>query len=410
MAFIADFHIHSKYSRATSKDMDIDHISKWASLKGINLMGTGDFTHPDWLRELKGKLANVEYGIYSHENIFYMLTAEVNNIYFKTGRTRKIHNIIFCPSFEVAEEINKMLSQYGRLFSDGRPILSIESSEMVKCLGSINPDIFVVPAHIWTPHFSLFGANSGFDAIEKCFEEQTEKIYALETGLSSDPATNWRWSALDRFSLISNSDAHSPSKIGREANVFKEKFGYKELIEILKTKDKSKFLYTVEFYPQEGKYHWDGHRKCNARLSPKETKDLNYRCPKCGARITVGVMHRVEKLADREEGFVLEASPGFKNMVRLVEIISEAIGVGVESQAVQREYSSLLSKLGSEFIILLELPENRIKKECSPKIARGILNARAGNVEVIPGYDGEYGKVKVLKEGEEKKEKQLELF
>ncbi len=410
MAFIADFHIHSKYSRATSKNMDIGHISNWARLKGINLMGTGDFTHPDWLRELKGKLANVEYGMYSHENIFYMLTAEVNNIYFKTGRTRKIHNIIFAPSFEVAEEINKMLSQYGKLFADGRPILSLECDRMVKGLTGINPDIFVVPAHVWTPHFGLFGANSGFDSIEECFEEQTGKIYALETGLSSDPAMNWRWSALDRFSLISNSDAHSASKIGREANVFKEKFGYKELIEILRAKDKSKFLYTVEFYPQEGKYHWDGHRKCNARLSPKEAKNLNYRCPKCGGRITVGVMHRVEKLGHREEGFVLENAPGFKNMIPLIEIIADALGMGVESQAVQREYNSLLAKVGSEFAILLELPEQKVEKECPPKIARGVLNARKGNVEVIPGYDGVYGKVRVFKGGEEKKEKQLELF
>lgn len=410
MAFIADFHIHSKYSRATSKDMDIYHISKWARLKGINLMGTGDFTHPDWLREIKDKLTNIEYGIYTHEDILYILTAEVNNIYFKRGRTRKIHNIIFAPSFEVIEEINKFLSQHGTLFSDGRPILSIESAEMVKKLAQIDPDIFVVPAHIWTPHFSLFGANSGFDTIEECFEEQTEKIYALETGLSSDPKMNWRWSELDRFSLISNSDSHSPSKIGREANVFREKFGYKELIEILKSRDKSKFLYTVEFYPQEGKYHWDGHRRCHARLSPQEAKDLNYRCPKCGAKITVGVMHRVEKLSDRNESFVLENVPSFKNMVPLVEIVSEALGMGTESATVQREYSSLLSKVGSEFAILLELSEDRIKKECPTKIASGIINARKGNVEITPGYDGEYGKVKVFKGEDQKKERQLELF
>ena len=408
--FIADFHIHSRYSRATSKDMNIDNLSKWAALKGINLLGTGDFTHPDWLRELKGKLEKKEYGIYAHKDISYMLTCEVSNIYFKTGRVRKIHNIIFAPSFEVTEEINKLLSQYGNLFSDGRAILKLESDKMVKGLNKINKDIFVVPAHVWTPHFSVFGANSGFDSIEDCFGDATDKIYALETGLSSDPQMNWRWSDLDRFSLISNSDAHSPSKIGREANVFKEKFGYKELIEILKTKDKEKFLYTVEFYPQEGKYHWDGHRKCNASLSPKESRNLNYRCPKCGAKVTVGVMQRVEKLSDRDEGFVLENAHSYKSLVPLIEIISSAIKVGTQSQTAQREYNGLINKFGNEFKILLEAPKKDIENECPPRIAHGILNVREGNVEVIPGYDGVYGKVNVYKGPEEKKEKQLELF
>jgi len=390
--------------------MDIEHISEWARLKGINLVGTGDFTHPGWLDELKNKLENVEYGMFSFGNVYCMLTAEVNNIYFKSGRVRKIHNIIFAPDFKSAGEINKALAPYGNLFSDGRPILSIECDNMVKRLSAINPDIFIVPAHVWTPHFSLFGANSGFDSIEECFEDETDKIYALETGLSSDPATNWRWSALDRFCLISNSDAHSPPKLGREANVFREKFGYKELIDILKTKDKNKFLYTIEFYPEEGKYHWDGHRKCGARLSPKEAKDLNYRCPKCGGKITVGVMHRVEKLSDREEGFVLENAPTYKNMIPLIEIIAGALGMGVESAAVQREYNSILNKMGTEFKVLFELPEEKIKSECPSRIAQGIINARNRDIEVIPGYDGVYGTVKVFKEKEEKKEKQLELF
>lgn len=408
--FIADFHIHSKYSRATSKSMDIENLSRWAKIKGINLLGTGDFTHPDWLRELKGKLEKLEYGIYQHKDTFYMLTSEVSNIYFKAGRTRKIHNIIFAPSFEAVDEINKFLSKYGNLYSDGRPILSLESDKMVKGINKINRDIFVVPAHIWTPHFSLFGANFGFDSIEECFEDVTDKIYSLETGLSSDPAMNWHWDALDRFSLLSNSDAHSPSKIGREANVFKEKFGYKELIEILKTKDKEKFSYTVEFFPQEGKYHWDGHRKCNARLSPEESKNLNYRCPRCGSKVTVGVMQRVENLGKRSEGFVLENAPGFKSLVPLIEIIASCIKAGAESQTVQKEYNALINKFRSEFKILLEAPEKTIEKECPPKIARGILNVRNGNVEIIPGYDGMYGKVNVYKEEDEKREKQLELF
>lgn len=408
--FIADFHIHSKYSRATSKDMDIEHISQWAHLKGIDLMGSGDFTHPDWLKGLKDKFEPVEYGIYEHNNIFYILTAEVNNIYFKIGKTRKVHNLIFAPSFEVVEDINKVLSQYGKLFSDGRPILSLACDEMVRQLSRINEDIFVVPAHVWTPHFSLFGANSGFDSINECFGEETDKIYSLETGLSSDPAMNWRWSGLDKFCLMSNSDAHSPSKIGREANIFKNKFGYKELIDILKHKDKSRFLYTVEFYPQEGKYHWDGHRKCSARLSPKEAKNLNCRCPECGDKITVGVMHRVEKLSDRDEGFVLEGAPTFKNLVPLIEIIAGGMGMGVISTAVKREYDLLISKLGSEFKILLDIPDKKIEETCPPKIAQGILNVRRGHVDIMPGYDGEYGKVNFFRDKEDRKEKQLELF
>ncbi len=408
--FIADFHIHSKYSRATAKDMDIENLSKWARLKGINLLGTGDFTHPDWLRELKDKLQKEEYGLYKHSGTFYILTAEVSNIYFKYGRTRKIHNIIFAPSFEIVNEINKFLSQSGSLFSDGRPMLNLESDKMLRSLLKIDKDIFVVPAHVWTPHFSLFGANSGFDSIEECFEDMTDKIYSLETGLSSDPAMNWRWSKLDKFCLMSNSDAHSPAKIGREANVFKEKFGYKELIEILKTKDKNKFLYTVEFYPQEGKYHWDGHRKCGISLAPKETKNLNYTCPKCGRRVTVGVMHRVEKLSDRNEGFIPENVPSYKNLVPLVEIVASVLGMGAESQGVQREYNKLINKFGNEFKILLELPEKTIESECPAGIARGILNVRRGDVEVVPGYDGVYGKVSVYKKDKEKTEKQLELF
>jgi len=408
--FIADFHIHSKYSRATSKEMNINNLSKWAKVKGINLLGTGDFTHPDWLRELKEKLIQKESGMYEHEGIFYILTCEVSNIYLKKEKTRKIHNIIFAPSFEDAEEINKLLAQYGNLFSDGRAMLSLESDKMVKALYKINKDIFVVPAHIWTPHFGLFGANSGFDSIEECFGDVTDKIYALETGLSSDPSMNWRWSKLDRFSLMSNSDAHSPSKIGREANVFKEKFSYKELIEILKTKDKERFLYTIEFYPEEGKYHWDGHRKCNISLSPEESQNLNERCPKCGARITVGVMNRVNKLSDRDEGFVLKKAPSYKNLVPLIEIIASAIGIGKETQAAEREYRALISKFGNELKILLEIHPDILVKECPETIARGILNARDGNVEVAPGYDGVYGKVSVYKEGDRRKEKQLELF
>jgi uncharacterized protein (TIGR00375 family) len=409
--FIADFHIHSKYSRATSKDMDIENLSKWAKIKGISLLGTGDFTHPEWFKELKEKLEPVEYGLFRHKDIYYMLTAEVANLYFKFGRSRKIHNVVFSPSFEIAQEVNRYLKAFGDLKADGRPMIDLECENMLKAFSDISPDIFVVPGHIWTPWFSLFGSNSGFDRIEDCFGREADRVFALETGLSSDPAMNWRWSELDRFSLISNSDSHSPSRLGREANVFKERFTYKGLIDILRKKDTKKFLFTVEFFPEEGKYHWDGHRNCDLRLSPKETKKTNGRCPICGRRITIGVMHRLEDLADRGEGFRLEGGIPFRNMVPLNEIVAEAMGIGKESVAVEREYNSLIQRLGDEFEILLEIPEEELMRNCNPKVARGISKVRKGEIEAVPGYDGEYGKIKIFKEGEkEEGEKQLSFF
>ena len=410
MAYICDLHIHSKYSRATSKDMDIENLSRWAKLKGVSMLGTGDFTHPEWLKELKEKLAEKEYGIYSHGGIDYILSTEVSNIYFKNGKVRKIHNIIIVPSFAIAAEINKMLSGYGVLESDGRPIVSLECERMMKSLRKISQDIMVIPAHIWTPHFSLFGSNSGFDSIKECFEDEAGFITALETGLSSDPPMNWRLSSLDRYALVSNSDAHSPSKIGREANVFKEKIGYRELKEILEKKDKGRFMYTVEFFPQEGKYHWDGHRRCEARLSPGESAKINYRCPTCGKRLTIGVMNRVEQLADRSEDFVSENSPGYKSLIPLVEIIAEAMAVGKDSIGAEREYNALVQKLGSEFDILLFISKEELLEKCPPKIAKGIINVRERRVNILPGYDGVYGKIKIFDKDERKEEKQLTFF
>ncbi len=410
MSFIADFHIHSKYSRATSRDMDLPALVKWARIKGVSMLGTGDFTHPQWLANLKQLLKEFEDGVCLYEGIYFILTTEVSNIYFKSGRTRKVHNMIFAPSLEAAEEINSLLSQYGSLSSDGRPILSLECSKMARELSRIDPGIFIVPGHAWTPHFSIFGSNSGFDSPEECFEAETPKIFSIETGLSSDPGMNWRWSKLDRFCLTSNSDAHSPSRIGREANVFKEKIDYKDLVDILKTKDKTRFLYTIEFFPEEGKYHWDGHRNCKTRLAPGEATRLNNICPACGKRITIGVMHRLESLADRKEGFVDESSPPFRSLVPLPEIIGDALSVGADSVTVEREYLQLIKNLGSEFHILLEMPEEEIREKCPPKIARGIINVRKGDLDIQPGYDGEYGKVRIFKEGEEPSEKQLSFF
>ena len=410
MNFIADLHIHSKYSRATSKEMEIVSLAKWAKIKGISMLGTGDFTHPEWLTELKGKLEETEYGTYIYDKIYFLLTTEVSNIYFKAGRTRKVHNIILAPNFKAAEEVNSYLSEYGALATDGRPILSLECDKMVKTFSRIDPDITVIPGHAWTPHFSIFGSNSGFDSPEECFEDQTPRIFSIETGLSSDPAMNWRWSRLDRFCLTSNSDAHSLSKLGREANVFKDKINYKEFLRILKTKDRSKFLYTIEFFPEEGKYHWDGHRACKTRLSPDEAMRTNNICPVCGKKVTIGVMHRLESLADRKAGFVLESSPSFKSLVPLAEIIGDVLDMSPDSKTVEKEYFQLIKNCGSEFNILLDMTDEEVKEKCPPRIAKGIINVRKGELEIAPGYDGEYGKVKVFKAGDAPPEKQMELF
>ena len=410
MPYIADLHIHSKYSRATSKEMEIASLSKWAKIKGISMLGTGDFTHPLWLSELKANLKEKEPGVYEYDGIDFILTAEVSNIYFKAGRTRKVHNIIFAPGFKIADEINRILAEYGDLGSDGRPILGVECDKMVRELSRLSPSIFFVPAHAWTPHFGIFGSNSGFDSPEECFEEETSKIFSIETGLSSDPAMNWRLSVLDRFCLMSNSDSHSPSKIGREANVFKDRVGYREIFDILKKKDTNKFLYTVEFFPEEGKYHWDGHRNCKTSLSPQESEKLNNQCPVCGKNVTIGVMHRVDKLADRPKDFVSENSPSFKRMAPLAEIIGSALELSADSLTVEREYFKLIKSIGCEFKILLDLTEKELKERCPDKIARGIINVRRGDLEISPGYDGEYGSIKIFKEGDGLQEKQLSFF
>ncbi len=409
MPFIADLHIHSKHSLATSKDMDIPTIAKWAKVKGISMMGTGDFTHPLWLGELKDRLEKTEYGVYGHNGISFILSAEVANIYFKAGKTRKVHNIILSPSVEIVEEINDALAEFGALASNGRPILNLECSKMARLLFGIDPEVVIIPSHAWTPHFGIFGSNSGFDSCEECFEEETPKIFSIETGLSSDPGMNRRWSGLDRFCLISNSDSHSPSKIGREANVFKGKVDYRQLVDILKKKNSQQFLYTIEFFPEEGKYHWNGHRACKVRLSPKESKMTNDVCPVCGKKVTVGVMDRVESLADREEGYVPDKGPSFKRIVPLAEIIADALKVKADSVAAEKEYFQLIKNFGSEFNILLDVPEDQIKEHCPARIAHGIINTRKGNVDIEPGYDGEFGRIRVIKE-DEGTEKQLRFF
>lgn len=412
MEFIADFHIHSKYSRATSRDMDVKNLAYWAKLKGITLMGTGDFTHHLWLEELRHNLEDCANGLYKHNGIYFILTSEVSSIYSKRGKVYRIHNLIFAPSFKTVDKINEKLSRIGNLASDGRPILGLDAAELARIVFDIDENCMIVPGHIWTPWFSLFGSMSGFDKIEDCFEEQTKNIFALETGLSSDPAMNWRLSALDKFTLISNSDSHSPQKIGRESNVFNCELDYKTIRDVLRTKDKSRFLYTVEFFPEEGKYHFDGHRMCGIRWSPQETKEHNGRCPKCGRQVTVGVVNRVEKLADRPEGFKPVGAIPFKRLIPLDEIIADTKGVAKTSISVAREYQAALAKLGTEFEVLMRLTKNDLLKGLSPKAVEGVLRVREGKVDIKAGFDGEYGTISIVdtNQAQDKNEEQLNLF
>ncbi len=401
MRVIADLHLHSRYSRATSRDMDVENMARWSKIKGITVLGTGDFTHPVWLRELRAKLTPNDRGLFVYDGAHFMLTVEVSNIYTTGGRLRKIHNILFAPSFEVVDRINAVLSRFGNLLADGRPTLTLPTDRLVEYIMEISPDCMVVPAHVWTPWFSLYGSMSGFDAIAECFGDQLKHIAAAETGLSSDPPMNWRLSELDQVVLVSNSDAHSPPKLGREANVFACELDYFEMARILREKDTSRFLYTIEFFPEEGKYHYDGHRNCNRRMTPKETKAAGGRCPVCGKTPTVGVLHRVELLADREEGFVPEGAVPYRNLIPLEEIIAEANGAQPGTAGVREEYFNLCKAFGGEFTVLLDVPIEEVRKHTTPRVAEGLRRVREGQVRIAPGYDGVFGEVSIFKDGEE---------
>ncbi|MBC7073837.1 DNA helicase UvrD [Candidatus Parcubacteria bacterium] len=400
MEFIADFHLHSKYSRGTSPKMELENLAQWAQMKGILVLGTGDFTCPFWFEELKNKLIPAEPGLFtlkaSNSKTRFILTTEVSCVFLRKTKTKKIHLIIFSPSLEICEKINKKLSNYGDLLSDGRPTLNLDAKDLVKIILNISEDALIVPAHIWTPWFSLFGSRSGFDSMEECFEDLTKYIFAGETGLSSDPAMNWRLSSLDKITLISCSDAHSLEKIGREANVFNCNLDYFSIIDAIKKKDKEKFLYTIEFFPEEGKYHYDGHRNCGISLHPKETKKYNGICPVCGKPLTIGVLNRVEQLADRPEGFVPENAIPFKSLVPLEEIIADALGQKTGTVEVERQYQNLLAKFGNEFNVLLNVSKSDLKMVTLPEIAEGIIRVREGKVFIEPGYDGVYGKIKIF--------------
>jgi len=408
MRVIADLHLHSRYSRATSRDMDIEHMARWAKIKGITLLGTGDFTHPVWLREMRARLRPTDRGLFVHDGSHFMLTVEVSNIYPARGRLRKIHNVLLAPSFEVVDKINAVLGRFGNLLADGRPTLTLPTDRLVEYVMEISPDCMVIPAHAWTPWFSLYGSNSGFDAIAECFGDQLHHVAAVETGLSSDPPMNWRLSELDRTMLVSNSDAHSLPKLGREANVFFCDLDYFEIVRILREKDTSRFLYTLEFFPEEGKYHYDGHRNCNRRMTPKETKASGGRCPVCGRSPTVGVLHRVELLADREEGFVPEGAVPYRNLIPLEEIIAEAMGTQPGTAGAREEYLKLCKVFGGEFTVLLDAPVEEVRKHTTLRIAEGLRRVREGQVSIAPGYDGVFGEISIFKDGEEVREEMLE--
>jgi len=397
MKVFADLHIHSKYARATSKDMDIEHLTENGKLKGLNLIGTGDFTHPEWLKELKQKLKPVEdTGLYVYDNMHFMLTTEVSTIYSQDNEIRKIHHVIHVPSFDIVDQINEELKKLGAdLGIDGRLLLNGRTSvELVELLIKIYKGALIVPAHIWTPWFSVFGSKSGFDSVEECYQDQTKHIYALETGLSSNPKMNWRLSSLDKFVLMSNSDCHSPWpwRLGRECNVFDLKeLTYWEIIDAVKNKDKKRFLFTVEVDPAYGKYHWTGHRNCNIRLSPKQALKINDICPKCRRKMTVGVEERVEELADREDVVPKNAIP-FKSLIPLSELIKTSFKIDtLYSKTVWSEYNKLVEKFNNEFNVLLDVPIEELEKVTRKQLSDVIIKNREGKIKVLPGYDGVYG-------------------
>ena len=414
--FIADLHVHSKYSRACSKFMEVPILAKVGKLKGLQLIGTGDFTHPMWLKELKEHL---EYdpgsGLYFFNELpegpKFILTSEVSLIFSQNNKSnRRVHLIIIAPDFETVEEINLYLSKLGNLLIDGRPTFGISCEKLTLDLLKISEKILIIPAHAWTPWYSVFGAFSGFDSLEEAFGEATPHIYAIETGLSSDPEMNWRISKLDNITLISCSDAHSPPKLGREATAFFTPLTYKNIYNSIKT---GNIAFTIEFYPEEGKYHYDGHRACKVCLSPKETKALGYRCPKCGNPLTVGVLHRIELFADREEGYIPQNKPLSVHLVPFLEIIAEVFNINKGSKTAEKLYNQYVSLVGTEFDLLLKVELQDLEKALPSKLVEGIKRVREGKVFAKPGYDGEYGVIKIFEAPEEESSaglKQQSLF
>jgi len=422
MKVIADLHLHSRYSRAVSSRMVIPQIAEWGRKKGIDLLATSDWTHPLWLKELKADLKETGDGIYRCKGIkspYFLLSTEISSIYSQGGKLRRIHNLVFAPSFETVDKINAELLRRGcKLMSDGRPIIGISSRDLAALVLEIDKNCLVIPAHVWTPWFSLFGSKSGFDSLEECFGDMSKYIYAIETGLSSSPDMNWRIKELDNRSILSFSDAHSPEKLGREATIFEiEDMKALTYFDIKKAIQEQSIVSTIEFYPEEGKYHYTGHRNCGVRQSPNETKKLGTTCSVCGKQLTIGVMHRVEQLASRPIDFKFSNRPPYKMFVPLMEILSESFQVGVSTQKVHNEYNNLIKVFGSEFNVLIRTKPEEIAEISGEKVAEGIRKVREGDLVIEPGYDGVFGKVKIWnqedKEGKENlkdKDKQMSLF
>jgi len=398
---IADLHIHSRFSRATSERMDIEEIARFAQMKGLNLVGTGDFTHPKWLEELGRKLTKTaEEGLYGPaENprspVRFMVSGEVSTFFKVNGDLKKVHHVVLTPSLETATQISDRLGRYGDLSSDGRPLLNMTAAHLVDEIIEVSPDNMVIPAHAWTPWFSIFGAFSGFDRVEDCYQDMTKHIKALETGLSSDPPMNWRLSALDRFNLVSNSDSHSfwPWRIGREANVLEvTRLSYHEVVDAISKKDARRFRFTIETDPAYGKYHWTGHRNCQISLSPEKAIELGNRCPICGRSLTKGVDQRVEELADRPKGFRPHGAPDYVRLLPLSEIIATVLGVEYPNvKKVWEVYDTLISKFGNEFTVLMDAELEEMTSCIGAEVADAVIRVRHGRIRVVPGYDGVYG-------------------
>ena len=417
MNYCADLHIHSPYSRATSPESTLAVLASWARIKGIQVIGSGDFTHPAWFRRLQEELVPAEPGLYRlkdeaafvsplpgvttpPEPVRFLLSAEISCIYKRHGRVRKVHNLLYVPDFAAAARINARLSGIGNIVSDGRPILGLDSRDLLEILLELAPEGFLVPAHIWTPWFSLFGSRSGFDDIQECFGDLTSHVFALETGLSSDPDMNRMISALDRFALISNSDCHSPSKLGREANFFSTGLDFFSLRDAIRDNRRETFQGTVEFFPEEGKYHFDGHRACQVCLAPAESRNLaGLRCPVCGKPLTVGVLHRVQELSDREQPLYGPEAPQVFRLVPLPELLAEILGVGAASKEVMTNYARVIAHFGSEFKLLLQTPLDEIG-HAAPLLADAVGRIRSGRVIRQSGYDGVFGTIRVFDERE----------
>lgn len=417
MQFIIDVHLHSRFARATSRDLNPANLHKWSALKGVDVVGTGDYTHPAWFAELSEQLEPAAEGLYQLEPgrraaveralpercrraVRFMLSVEISTIYKKGDKTRKIHHVVILPTLEAAARLNRRLGAIGNLHSDGRPILGLDSRDLLEICLEADENALFIPAHIWTPHFAVLGASSGFDSLEECYGDLLPHIFAVETGLSSDPPMNWRLSALDRYAIVSNSDAHSPQKLAREATCFDTECSYQGIYSALKDRDLARFLGTLEFYPEEGKYHYDGHRKCAVCYKPAQTLAAAGICPVCGRKLTVGVLHRVERLADRPEGFRPAVAPPYEYLIPLDEVIGAAIGAGPKTKKVRAVYDRLLAEIGPELEVLRRAGLGAIESCGGPLVAEGVRRMRCGEVEIYPGHDGEYGVISVFSEEE----------